>query len=285
MAVIEIEDWIETYTIDTILYAKTWKPSDKIRATITFVHGTGEHIQRYQDLFTYFANHGIKVMAFDNRGHGRTAERTNSQGKSEGLEKTMEDILYISRETKEPGVKHFIMGHSLGGVVALEFARRYPHEIHGIIASAPALVPGADAKPNAIQIFLVWLFMLIFPSLVMPTHMNTSTLTRDAEQKQIYNEDPLIHGYMSVILASNILELGPLLMSKPDEFRKPLYIAHGSADRLTCPIGSREFFDKVPIEDKVYKAYDGFYHELHNEPIEDRKRVYKDYVDWILAHQ
>jgi acylglycerol lipase len=283
--VIETEEWIETYTIDTILYSKTWKPSEKTVATIVFVHGLGEHIQRYQEMFTHFAQNGIKVVGFDQRGFGRTAEQTNTQGKSEGLEKTLEDILYISKEAKEPGVKHFVMGHSMGGAIALEFARRYQGEIDGVISSAPAISPGMEARPNAIQLWLVWFFLLVWPSLVMKTYLQTNTLTRDEEKRQDHHTDPLNHGYLSVLLASELLELSPRLMESAHEFKRPVYISHGSGDKMTCPIASRQFFNKLTISDKKYADYTGFYHELHNEPVPDRHRVFRDYVDWILAHQ
>lgn len=64
----------------------------------------------------------------------------------------------------------------------------------------------------------------------------------------------------------------------------PLLICHGTADGLTEHDASKEFFDKVQIKDKDFKVWPDFYHELHNEPEDDRKEVIAYYVNWIKKH-
>lgn len=64
----------------------------------------------------------------------------------------------------------------------------------------------------------------------------------------------------------------------------PVLIAHGTEDGLTDYKASKEFFDKIEVEDKEYKVYEGHFHELHNEPEDDRKVVIEYYIDWIRKH-
>jgi acylglycerol lipase len=66
-------------------------------------------------------------------------------------------------------------------------------------------------------------------------------------------------------------------------FYHPLLVTHGSLDTLTCPKASKEFVDKVPSIDKIHVLYDKYVHELHNEPLEDREKVYEEYTNWITA--
>jgi alpha-beta hydrolase superfamily lysophospholipase len=59
----------------------------------------------------------------------------------------------------------------------------------------------------------------------------------------------------------------------------PLLLLHGTADRITDPLGSQTLFDRAPAVDKTILVYDGWYHELHNE--KDRQRVLDDITDWL----
>lgn len=43
-----------------------------MKCVLYFVHGLGEHINRYESLFRRFNAHGIRVHGMDNRGHGQT---------------------------------------------------------------------------------------------------------------------------------------------------------------------------------------------------------------------
>lgn len=73
----------------------------------------GEHIQRYEELFSKFAAEGIKVGAWDGRGFGETSGR---EGKTRGefdKEAYLSDIKLISDLTRIEGIPHFIMGSEL----------------------------------------------------------------------------------------------------------------------------------------------------------------------------
>jgi alpha-beta hydrolase superfamily lysophospholipase len=41
-------------------------------------------------------------------------------------------------------------------------------------------------------------------------------------------------------------------------------------------------YKRVSSEDKILKLYDGFYHEIFNEP--KREQVFKDMETWLVAH-
>jgi hypothetical protein len=78
------------------------------------VHGFVEHIARYDDAFSLFAEHGIEVLAFDQRGFGRTAAETKSYGIT-SLDKQLADIeFFLALEAKRAGDKKlFLFGHSM----------------------------------------------------------------------------------------------------------------------------------------------------------------------------
>jgi alpha-beta hydrolase superfamily lysophospholipase len=61
----------------------------------------------------------------------------------------------------------------------------------------------------------------------------------------------------------------------------PLFILHGTADTLTSPQGSFEFYQRAGVADKTYRRYDGAYHNLFVES--NREEIYDDIAAWITA--
>jgi lysophospholipase len=66
------------------------------------------------------------------------------------------------------------------------------------------------------------------------------------------------------------------------EIKLPILIMHGTADRLCDPEGSQVLYERVSSKDKTLKLYDGFYHEIFNEP--GREQVFADMETWLATH-
>ena len=66
------------------------------------------------------------------------------------------------------------------------------------------------------------------------------------------------------------------------KIRLPMLIMHGAADRLSDPKGSKILYERTSSIDKTLKLYDGFYHEIFNEP--ECERVFADMEAWLLTH-
>ncbi|KAJ3318784.1 hypothetical protein HDV06_007035 [Boothiomyces sp. JEL0866] len=273
-----VEDWVATP--DCKLYTRTWLP-DKPKATVIFVHGLGEHITRYDEMFGRFADNGIKVTAFDQRGFGQTVRLNGLHGHGDGIVTTFKDIKLISSKTRIEGLPHFIMGHSMGGGLTLGYALQNQKEFQGVIASAPLVDSGDKTKPKVADRILLSFVPYILPSFVIPNILDLSTLSRDPNEVALYKKDPLVHPFISTGLCSDILTNGANLLKNAKKFNLPLLVAHGTNDGMTCPKASKRFVSLVSSNDKTYREYEGFYHELHNEPRKDREIVYDTYIKWI----
>jgi len=66
------------------------------------------------------------------------------------------------------------------------------------------------------------------------------------------------------------------------QIRLPLLILQGGADRLVDPAGAQMLYDGAASPDKRLIVYEGFYHEVFNEPEHDR--VLDDVEQWLEAH-
>jgi alpha-beta hydrolase superfamily lysophospholipase len=61
----------------------------------------------------------------------------------------------------------------------------------------------------------------------------------------------------------------------------PLLILHGTADKVTKPSGSREFYEKAGSNDKMLKLYEGHFHDLLADV--GKQQVMADIQAWIDA--
>jgi alpha-beta hydrolase superfamily lysophospholipase len=95
-----------------------WKqPPEKPLAVILAFHGLGDHILRYDHMFTRFAECGILVKGMDYRGHGRTLYRnqpskpkTSLRGYTESFERVFQDMMLLYREWDEQALPTFVVG-------------------------------------------------------------------------------------------------------------------------------------------------------------------------------
>jgi len=268
-----------------MIYVKTWQAKgEKPIAVLYLVHGIGEHINRYEHVSQMFNEKGIKVVGFDQRGHGRTA---GTRGDAGVYMNTMKDMETVIANGFERGLPHFLYGHSLGGMHVLNFiARRAPereatYPIVGVIASAPAVQPAAEPPRLKLAMGSMLKNLPGINTVTVTNELDIATLTRDEETKKKYVEDPLVHLYVSLRSGPEYIAAGNYLLKEGYKtFNKPVYIAHGDNDGLTSQPHSYQFYEMISVKDKTYKLYPGFYHELHNEP--EREEVIGEYIKWIL---
>ncbi|KAF9107726.1 hypothetical protein BGX27_008621 [Mortierella sp. AM989] len=181
------------------------------------------------------------------------------------------------------------MGHSMGGGLVLNYDCIGPMrtKLSGLIASAPLILASAPTRPYHITFLLAELISKIAPSFGITLGLPSKYISRDADEVAKYIADPLITGHCSTRALVDMLKNGQALLSRRfHDFPSnvPVLICHGTADGLTDQPASKTLFDKIEVKDKEYKEYPGFYHELHNEPLADRKAVIDYYIQWIRAH-
>ncbi|KAI9219023.1 Alpha/Beta hydrolase protein [Blastocladiella britannica] len=275
-----------------IVYTHTWAPPAGIptRAIITFIHGLGEHIDRYDHLFSAFAAAGFKTSAWDQRGFGRTAVRNGKQGDTGGWPMTLADVLEMATAHHEDGLKHFLMGHSMGGLISLDAVRtlKFPFPLAGLISSAPAISVDPSARPAAPVVALLRMALWVTPSLVISNAVDARLTSHDPAEVRKYQTDPLIHSYISLAAAAGLLDHGvafetdqSFAAAMPKQI--PILLVHGEADKVTLAHGTRAFAERVAAsghKNVTCKIYSGIFHELHNEP-DIVATLTNDYLDWL----
>jgi pimeloyl-ACP methyl ester carboxylesterase len=134
------------------------KAFDKSLPTIVFLHGAGFDHTTWALHSRWFAHHGFGVLAPDLPGHGR------SPGPPLPTIAAMAD--WIAALLEATGAKQArLIGHSMGSLIALETAARYPDKVTGlsligtsaVMTVGPDLLKAAEANDAAaIDMVSIW---------------------------------------------------------------------------------------------------------------------------------
>jgi acylglycerol lipase len=253
-----------------------WNPDTEPRGTLVISHGLGEYGRRYDHVADRLCALGLVVAVPDHRGHGR------SGGPRAGLKRFSDytdDLHRVFGVVRLPDRPAFLLGHSMGGTVALDYALKHPDTLSGLILSAAAVQPGDDQPKAALAI--AKLLGKFLPSL--PTAKLDSTgISRDPRVVAAYDADPQVfHGKVPAGLAGGMLGVMDSFPARLPEMAMPLLVLHGSADKMTSPAGSDLVMERAGSTDKTQRVYDGLYHEIFNEP--ERDLVLDDVVDWLTT--
>jgi len=177
------------------LFWRLWAPESSW-ASLLLIHGLGEHSGRYQELVHRLGDEGVAVFSFDLRGHGKSG---GPRGDVPGFGTYLEDVARMEavrdRELPHCG-KRFLLGHSLGGLMALRHLQARAGSYDGGIFSAPWL---QAAQPSWLRAFGRGLGRVL-PGLPLPNGVGPGRLTRDPEMAAIWREDPLVHTRITVRL-------------------------------------------------------------------------------------
>lgn len=257
------------------LYAQEWRPELAPKATVCLVHGLGEHSGRYAHLAAQLTMAGYALLAFDQRGHGRSE---GPRGHTPSLETWLNDIdgLLAQAAVRYPSCPRFLYGHSLGGAQALLYTLKRRPPLHGVIVTAPAL--RLAYTPPAWKVTLSKVLARLWPTFTMASGLEVQALSRDAAVVESYRRDRLVHDRISASAGYWLLRIGELGLQQAAELSIPLLLMHGSADRIVSCEASREFAARTDGLCTL-RIWDGLYHEIHNEP--QQEQVFALLVTWL----
>ena len=258
-----------------LFHTQAWEPDLRPRAVVALVHGLGEHVARYAPISEALVKAGFAVTGFDLRGHGRSG---GPRGHTPDYEALMDDIDALLARARDRFPRHpvFLYGHSLGGGIVLNYAMRRAPTLKGVIASSPWLC--AAMKPSPLRAMLARILDPVLPAFAQKWGLESASLSHDAEVVGAFDRDPLAHGLISVRMYRVCAQAGNWALEHAGEFPLPLLLMHGTADRITSWEASQEFARRLGRK-CTFRLWDGWYHELHNEP--GRARVVETMVSWM----
>jgi acylglycerol lipase len=262
---------------DVRLFRQYWRVRDP-RARLVVAHGLGEHSGRYQHVAEALAGHRISIAAQDHRGHGRSEGR---RGHVDRFDDYVVDLgsLVDAITTEHGGRAPYLMGHSLGGVIAARFALAHPERVAGLILSSPGFV--ACVSVPAWKAWLGRWCSRLVPTLSMSSGIAVEALTHDPEVRARFNADPLVHGVASARWYTEFLAAARDCLERAPELTMPLLAFHGTLDSVVASSGTELFVGRARSADKTITLFPGLSHETMNETEDERRAVLDHVVAWL----
>src|SRR5919205_4187757 len=108
-------------------------PADNPKRLVVLVHGYGEHIGRYAHVADALVARGSMVVGPDHIGHGRSA---GEQALVESFEPIVDDLRGVV-QAERGDLPVVMVGHSMGGLIAVRYAQRHREDLVGLVLSGP----------------------------------------------------------------------------------------------------------------------------------------------------
>ncbi|EDV29042.1 uncharacterized protein TRIADDRAFT_52533 [Trichoplax adhaerens] len=260
------------------LYARHW-PVASPKAIAIIIHGAGEHCGRYDEMASLLNKESIYAFANDHIGHGRSDGEKLCLDKFETYTDDCHKHLLLVQE-RFPDLKVFCIGHSLGGLIAVDLAVKIPKAFAGVVLISPCLA----IAPEAASFFTIMAMKVIsfFLPKMQINRIDAKFVSRDEKEVESYNTDPLVwHGGLRAHFCKEVYDAVCKITKISKSIEWPYLVMHGDQDKLCEISGSESFHNAARSSDKTYKRYEGFYHALHKEPVDSRKIIFEDLLKWI----
>jgi acylglycerol lipase len=200
----------------------------------------------------------------------------------------------------------FLMGHSMGGAEVLllsllESSSEPLPLLSGILLEAPYIALHPSAQPGAFTVMAGKLASKVLPKRQLVQKLDSKNLSRNPQVCRDWEADELCHDTGTLEGLSGMLQRAADLSTigndqtvkgiglktvigseKQGSASIPVWLGHGTEDRVTSCRASQKIFEKLDVEDKTIKLYKGAYHKLHAEPNGVAEEFANDVATWIL---
>ena len=123
------------------VYHQAWLPEGEAKAVVLIVHGLGEHSGRYANVVDALVPLGYGVYALDHIGHGKSEGEREMVKRFEDYTDTLTTYLTMVK-AEQAGKPIFLLGHSMGGLIASHYLLDHQDAFAGAVISAPAVKIG-----------------------------------------------------------------------------------------------------------------------------------------------
>ena len=259
------------------LHTATWRPEHP-KAILVISHGYAEHLGRYEHVAAGLVDAGFVVWALDHRGHGR----------SDGARMVITDMSSAGRDidrladraaAADPELPLFLLGHSMGSVIATEALLFDTSRWTGAILSGSPMA--ASSTLPAFQIEMLRRLARLRPSLRIAPQLSADTICSDPKVVQSYLDDPLVdNGRMPVGTGASLIITAERHQAELGGLDLPALLIHGEQDELTPIAGSELLLEALGEGDRTFLRYPGR-HEVLNESF--GAQVLADVINWAEA--
>lgn len=240
-----------------------WEAEGSPKAVIVMVHGAMEHHGRYKWLSQMWRSAGYHVIMGDLPGQGMTTRAY--RGHINSFEQYLNEVRTWIEEAYEYALPVFLLGHSMGGLIAIRLLQEDELEIAGVILSSPCL--GLVAQPPKLLGAASLGLNIALPKLRIDAGLKPELVTRNLEIQEEDLNDSLYVTKVSVRWYRELLGAIKDAFEDIPEFQDvPMLLMQGGDDKVVDKRPVREWFNYNQCSEKQFKEWNGLYHEIFNEP-------------------
>ncbi len=264
------------------LYWQSWQPPGEADGVLVFIHGLAEHSGRYLNPVRHFVARGWACLGFDCRGHGRSPGPRVHVGSFDEFLADVGEARRLAR-IRHPDAPLYLIGHSQGGLLAILYALRNDELVDGVIASSPFLGFHPDIRPTTLVSRAARVLSRLTPRVMVDTKLDAAALSRDPTVVEAYQTDALISNRVSIGWADAVADTHRAALDEAPRLAVPALIMQAGADRIVDPDATRDWVAAAPGNLVEYVEWSGYFHELFNEPLLDRRPVFDRMGEWLAS--
>jgi len=225
-------------------------------AAMLLLHGLAEHSGRYEHVGAQLAASGVDVTAIDHRGFGSSG---GMRAYVSSFAEFLDDVDDQLAQVRTLGLPTVLLGHSMGGLIALDYVLDGRAAPDALALSAPALGATMPAPMRA----LTPLLARVAPRARVRSPIAGEQLATDPAVAEAYFADPLVVTFATPALANALLVQMAWVTEHLGALRVPTLVQHGGDDTLVPTVSSEPLAAVAGVRRIVYP---GLRHEIFNEP-------------------
>ena len=226
--------------------------------TLVMVHGFNGSLFNFETM-TPFLKDQFRILSLDLPAHGLTGSVKSNLYSYDGFYKVISEVL------EKQGIRKFyLVGHSMGGMVAWRYSLGRSEQIKGLIIIGSPFIgsekeyrefQSVNAPPVAFELLESRIFR------EMLAYITPRFLVKEGVSQTVYDQtlvtEELVDQFHEIILQEGSREaMGELLINFEDNFisdaallkniEMPTLILHGEQDKLVDLRFVNHFVDKIP---------------------------------------
>jgi len=263
---------------DTILPLKIWLPKHRPRAVIVALHGFNDYSNAFQGTGAFFKAHGVAVVAYDQRGFGRSPQRGLWANENNLTSDVAQCVKQVSR--RWPRTPIYILGESMGGAVAIAALANPAFKVQGVILSAPAVWGGGTMNP--LTRGTLWLAAHTLPFYTLSGRELHIMASNNIPMLRRLSADPLVIKRTRIDAIYGMVQLMDDAYAGIPDVKTPVLLLYGAQDQVIPrrPLEAARARFSLPIE---FIYYPDGYHMLLRDL--QGETVMRDILGWMQASQ
>jgi alpha-beta hydrolase superfamily lysophospholipase len=278
------EDHLQTAEDGTPLLRRTYLPAKGTpTGHLDVIHGWSDHPGRYGPLLEALRPLNMAICLPELRGHGHSGGQRGHINRFEEYLLDLTQLLGLGAIGESDPTPHWLLGHSMGGLVAFHLVLRFPRHYRGVVLSSPFM--GPLPAMGSYHRLLVKLLSRLIPRLSLRKRIDSVGLSHDPGIAAAYDEDPLVHSRLTLRWLREILVAQEAARRLASTLSLPLLLLLPPDDMVVDAQASLAVYLRLPPGGKTLRVYPRRCHELHNESAAKAEKPLNDLVSWLYERQ